>query len=80
MISCADFMAEVGEYLDGDAAVEVLAQLREHIAHCQTCSVLVDSSRKMLKVVTDAGSFDLPQAAYRPLAQEIMARIKETHK
>ena len=76
MISCADFMAEIGNYLEGDVAEDVRHQLEDHLSHCQTCTVLVDSSRKTLKIVTDTGSFDLPEATFRPIAERIMARIR----
>lgn len=47
---------------------------------CRTCTVLVDSSRKALKIVTDTGSFDLPEATFRPIAERIMARIRSGEK
>jgi hypothetical protein len=80
LITCADFMAEIGNYLEGDVADEVRYQLEQHLSHCQTCTVLVDSSRKTLKIVTDTGSFDLPEAAFRPIAEQIMARIRSGEK
>ena len=73
-------MAEIGNYLEGDVADEVRHQLEHHLSHCQTCTILVDSSRKTLKIVTDTGSFDLPQAAFRPIAERIMARIRSGEK
>ena len=80
MISCADFMAEIGNYLEGDVAEEVRFQLEHHLSHCQTCTILVDSSRKTLRIVTDTGSFDLPEATFRPIAERIMSRIRDTQK
>jgi len=80
LINCADFMAEIGNYLEGDVAEEVRLQLEHHLSHCQTCTVLVDSSRKTLRIVTDTGSFDLPEATFRPIAERIMSRIRETQK
>ena len=76
MINCADFMAEIGNYLEGDAAAEVRAQIEGHLAHCQTCQIVYDSARKTIKVLTDCGSFDLPEAASRPIAENVMARIR----
>ncbi len=73
-------MEEIGNYLEGDVAEEVRHQLEHHLSHCQTCTILVDSSRKTLKIVTDAGTFDLPEATFRPIAERIMARIKEMQK
>lgn len=80
MITCADFMAEIGNYLEGDVADEVRHQLEQHLSHCQTCTVLVDSSRKTLKIVTDTGTFDLPESTFRPIAEKIMARIRSGEK
>lgn len=73
-------MAEIGNYLEGEVAEEIRLQLEHHLSHCQTCTVLVDSTRKTLKIVTDTGSFDLPQAAFKPIGDRIMARIRETQK
>jgi len=80
LITCADFMAEIGNYMEGDVADEVRHQLEHHLSHCQTCTVLVDSSRKTLKIVTDTGTFDLPDATFRPIAERIMARIRSGEK
>ena len=80
MISCADFMAEIGNNLEGEVAEDVRLQLEHHLSHCQTCIVLVDSTRKTLKIVTDTGSFDLPEATFRPIAEQIMTRIRSEGK
>lgn len=76
MINCSDFMAEMGNYLEDELAAEVREQLEQHLAHCRTCTVLVDSTRKTLQIVTDSGSFDLPETAYKPIAEAIMAKIR----
>ena len=73
-------MAEIGNYLEGDVAEEVRVQLAHHLSHCQTCTVLVDSTRKTMKIVTDTGTFDLPDTTFRPIAERIMTRIRETNK
>ena len=76
MISCSDFLTEIGNYLEGDVAAEVRAMLEEHLAHCQTCTVLVDSTRMTVKIMTECGSFDLPEHALRPIAARIMSKIR----
>jgi Putative zinc-finger len=76
MISCADFMSEMGSYLDNDVAEQVRKQLEEHLAHCQTCTVLVDSARKTIRIVTESATFDLPETAFKPITADIMSRIR----
>jgi hypothetical protein len=69
-------MAELGNYMDESVADEIRIQLENHIAHCQTCQVIVDSARKTVRIVTDSGSFDLPDAALKPVTAEIMAKLR----
>jgi len=76
MISCQDFITELGNLLDDDVAVEVRESLQAHLAHCQTCQVLYDSTRKTLRIVTESGSFEYPDPIAEPLVTKIMDRIK----
>jgi hypothetical protein len=76
VIRCTDFLAEIGNYLEKDVAEELRLQLENHLAHCQTCQVIYDSARKTLQIVTDSGSFDLPEETFKPIAATIMARIR----
>ena len=78
MISCEELLAELGDYLEDDAAFDVQRRLENHLAHCRTCQVLYDSVRKTLQIVTDSGSFDLPETTAKLIADNIMARIRKT--
>jgi hypothetical protein len=40
--------------------------------------VVYDSTRKTICIVTDSGSFDLPDAAAKPIRDKIMAKIRDT--
>ena len=76
MISCQDFITELGNLLDNDVASEIREQLEAHLAHCNTCQVLYDSTRKTLRIVTESGSFDYPQPIAEPLVSKVMDRIR----
>ena len=77
MITCEEFLAEVGNYLECDLTAEVRRQVEDHLAHCHTCQVLYDSVRKTIAIVTDSGSFDLPETTARLIADQIMVRIRK---
>jgi hypothetical protein len=79
VISCDQFMSAFGDYLEEDIADEVRHQLDSHLGHCRTCQVIYDSSRKTLRILTDSGSFDLPEAAAKPIRDKIMARIRDEY-
>jgi hypothetical protein len=69
-------MTAFGDYLEGDIAAEVRHQLDSHLHHCRTCQIIYDSSRKTLKILTESGSFDLPDEIVQPIRDKIMARIR----
>lgn len=76
MISCQDFITELGNLLDEDVAVEVRQSLEAHLAHCQTCQVLYDSTKKTLRIVTESGSFEYPEPIAEPLVTKIMDKVR----
>jgi len=76
MISCQDFITELGNLLDDEVASEIRAQLEAHLAHCNTCQVLYDSTRKTLRIVTESGSFEYPEPIAEPLVTKVMERLR----
>jgi hypothetical protein len=77
MISCQDFIIELGNLLDDETASEIREQLEVHLSHCNTCSVLYDSTRKTLRIVTESGSFEYPEPIAEPLVSKVMDRIRK---
>lgn len=77
MLSCAEFLAEFGDYLEQSASPEVRARLEEHLRECKTCQVIVDSTRKTIRIVTDSDSFTLPADDVEPIVKDVMNRIRQ---
>jgi len=77
MLSCAEFLAEFGDYLDGAAGPELRAKLEAHLHECKACQVIVDSTRKTIRIVTDSDSFPLPADKVEPIVTDVMARIRQ---
>lgn len=73
MYSCDDLRHELSNLLDDDTAPGVREQIEHHLAECRTCKVLIDSTRKTITIVTDAGTFELPTE----LSERLTARIME---
>ena len=76
ILSCREFLTEFGDYLDGSLTEEVHQELEAHVARCQTCQVIHDSTRKTLRLVSDSGSFELPTAEADVLVTRIMDGIR----
>jgi predicted anti-sigma-YlaC factor YlaD len=77
MLTCAEFLAEFGDYLEDAASSEVKAHLEEHLRECKTCQVIVDSTRKTIRIVTDSDSFTLPADKVEPIVRDVMDRIRQ---
>jgi predicted anti-sigma-YlaC factor YlaD len=77
MFSCAEFLSEFGDYLDGCASPEVRLCIEEHLRECKSCQVIIDSTAKTIRIVTESDSFDLPADQIEPLVQGVMSRIRD---
>jgi hypothetical protein len=76
MLSCAEFLAEFGDYLDDAASPDLRTRLEAHLHECNVCQVIVDTARKTIRIVTESGSFSLPDQAVDPIVAQIMARVR----
>lgn len=71
MLSCDEVRAELSNLADDDVSAAARRELERHLSECRTCSVLYDSTRKTIRIVTDAGAFDLDQKIAERLSERI---------
>ena len=76
MITCDEFFAEFGDYIENRVSPEVRNELELHLSQCRACHVLYDSTCQTVKIVTESGSFDLPQNVTESIIGEVMARLR----
>ena len=76
MFSCQELLDELSNYLDDQVAVEVRRELEQHLSHCHTCQVLIDSTRKTVKIVAGCRSFELPAGLSARIMAHIRAKIR----
>jgi hypothetical protein len=77
MLSCTEFLAEFGDYLEHAAEPGLRSRLEEHLHECKTCCVIVDSTRKTIQIVTDSDCFDLPDTLGASIVTEVMGRVRQ---
>jgi hypothetical protein len=76
MISCDEFFAEFGDYLENRLTPEARQELELHLSHCRACYVLYDSTRKTIKIVSESNSFELPQKVFDPIIDRVMSKLR----
>jgi anti-sigma factor RsiW len=77
VFSCDDFRNGLSDLVDDEAARALREKLERHLAECRTCQVLYDSTRKTIRIVTDAGSWEIPKDVSDRLAAKILSGVKK---
>ncbi len=73
MFDCKHVVAELSNYLDGEVTPELRRLIEEHLAGCERCSLVYDTTRKTLKIVTEVGPFELPA----DISARLQTRLRE---
>ena len=77
MLSCEEVLANLSNHFDGECSAELRAQLEEHISKCRRCSVVFDSTGKMLKILVDVEPFEVPLAVSARLYSRLQEVLSE---
>jgi anti-sigma factor RsiW len=75
-ISCSDFVAEIGNLLDGGIDPQLRAHLEAHLASCKVCTVVFDSTRKTIRIVSESATFELTPQELKSGTESVMAKIR----
>lgn len=73
MLDCRHVLAELSNYLDGEVSPEVKQVLEDHLAKCRRCSLVYDTTRKTLKIVSEVELLEVPFEA----SARLCARLRE---
>ena len=80
MITCEEFFAELGNYVENRVSPELRRELEQHWHHCRQCDALYDSTLKAIKLVAESNSFELPERVSDPMIERVMAKLRSGHK
>jgi len=73
MMDCKTVLANISEYVDGEVSSELRKALEEHVARCRRCRVVLDTTRRTLKIILDAEPFEVPLA----VSARLYTRLEE---
>jgi RNA polymerase sigma-70 factor (ECF subfamily) len=59
-ISCTTVLSEISDYIDGNPAPALKAEIEEHLRTCDRCSAILDSTKKLLYIAGQEKVFAVP--------------------
>jgi hypothetical protein len=62
--------------MDGSVDAKLRAEIEHHLSHCRRCSVLLDSTRKMLIISGDDRTFEVPAGYSERLHQYLTKKLQ----
>ena len=60
MVNCEQVLQQLSDFLDADVEPGMRREIEEHLKMCSKCSVLHDTLRKVLIIVGDDRTFEVP--------------------
>jgi predicted anti-sigma-YlaC factor YlaD len=67
--SCREMLAPLSEYISGEAAESLCAQIEAHLSECENCRVVVDTVKKTILLYQSTAAAELPTDMRRRLYQ-----------
>lgn len=80
-MTCNEVIRELSEYLDGELDRTLAEDLRRHLECCEDCGIIVDTTRKTIKMYCDTEPAPLPpdvqERLQRALEQKLRSRGRD---
>lgn len=74
-MNCKQMIREVSDYLDGDVDAATVAELERHLAHCEDCRLVVDTTRKTIELYCNAEPAPLPDDVRERLRKALQKKL-----
>ncbi len=75
MITCKEFLNELNEFLDETVGPETKAELQRHVTECPNCFVIVDTTKKTLKVFRGVTEKTIPEDVHNRLMKALEKKM-----
>jgi predicted anti-sigma-YlaC factor YlaD len=60
---CRHLLGDLSDYLDGQASIQLCAEIERHLDDCANCRVVIDTLRRTVKLYRDLPGPALPHGA-----------------
>lgn len=74
-MKCKGVIRELSDFLDGELAPNLAAELEAHIRHCKDCRLIVDTTKKTVEVYCNTEPLPLPESVRDRLQQALANKL-----
>jgi predicted anti-sigma-YlaC factor YlaD len=60
MVSCQHVLKELSNYIDNSVDPELRRQIEDHLRMCHRCSIVLDTTRKIIRIYADENVLEVP--------------------
>ena len=76
-MTCTEFLAQLDDMLDQDAALPLRADLQEHLRDCEHCEITLSTTRKTIEIYRSHELYELPEELRDRLHKAIVAKCRK---
>ncbi len=80
LLTCKDFLKELGDYLDEAVDAKAKAELEEHINGCPNCWVITDTTKKTVQIYKGMEPYPIPADVQSRLMAALEKKIAAKHR
>lgn len=74
-MNCKGVIHELSNYLDGELESSLKLELERHLEDCQDCNLIVDQTKKTIKIFCDSEPVELPSDVRSRLHEALRRKI-----
>lgn len=76
-MTCEELVTYLSEYIDGDLSEDLRADAQEHLATCNNCHVVLDTTQRMIVLLRQSGPHAIPIDRRQALFQKLNATFEQ---
>lgn len=80
MLTCKEFLTELSDFLDENVDQELRRHLEAHVNECPNCFVILDTTRRTIRVYQGMDAKTIPDDVHSRLMQALDKKIASCNK
>jgi hypothetical protein len=76
-MTCSEFLAQLGDFLDNKVVTGLRTDLEAHLVLCEHCVITLNTTRKTIEIYRNHEIYELPNGLRERLQAAILAKCKK---